>query len=732
MSLFKKVIKPNIKTTLRGLSGCLAGFFIFFSPPCIALSEVINKPRMQAINLPYPVKNTINKTYTFHQMGWDKSVTLNGYTPSTSFYIPIAKNLHVQQAILHLKMVYSPQATPPTLVDITLNHAFVQRLPMPDSKHNEVSWDIALPLDKLSETWQEMSFSAYFSSTHSLCSPDIWIYILPESSLTLSYPEPHFYAKLNQLPYPFVNPTALDATPTLMVLPTAPSMQEIISSFQVAQRLGEVSGDYKVQVSSEFIDTLEDHQKKQNNLLLIGLASHILEQEQVAYPWPYVEKNQEFIGARHMPLKNNPGLIMLAPSPWNPNYGIMSITGTDNISLKKAVSAFTLSEFKSLSDGQVAIIDTIRINPEPADSIDWHHTTFKEMGYADKSVAGLGKHTLSYSLLMPNNLLPTNLKIITWLTHPLFHDNDRSQITLFINHVKQSSLWLSHDASSWRVKIPDDALKPGANRLDYIIDLHLADERCNRQNYEQAWATIHAESIVETSFQNRFPQATLSEFPVPFGPDFTVVLPSTLSQNDIKQLTKLFFNLGVIYQDKPQQIDIRASDQVDESFIRQHNTILIGTPTSNPWVKSLLNDVPVAINDHERIFNSANTFIKMTDTSSVGLLELVQSPWNEHYAMLLVTGNNDKGLSSAIETFMDNKKRQTLDGNIAIINADQSIETLNKYGNRYLNFIPRFIHKSIHYSKKVIYFIEDSPQIVIYVLVFIIPIIIYFRRRNKH
>jgi len=704
------------------LSALTSLMFIIFSPACNALSQPVTTGAML----------TVEKTYTLDQLGWDKSVTLNGYKPSYTFNMRIAKSMRIQKATLHLNMTYSPNLSSQTMVYIKLNNDIIRGLPVPAGQNNQATWDVELPVEQLSHDWQALTFSAYLYSTDNLCSPTVWIYISPESTITLSYAEHPFNGTLNQLPYPFVDVSALETISTLLVLPAAPSQQDIISLFKVAERLGEVSADYKVLVSTEFIDNLQLEQKKQNNLLLIGESSNLFEQAQAGYPWPYKQENNLFVDATQTPLKNNPGLIMLAQSPWNPTLGIMSITGNDDVSLNKAVSAFLLSEFKSLASGQTAIIDNINVSNELTQTIDWHHTTFKDLGYSDQSVSGLGTHTLSYNIALPNNRLPGYMTIKTQLAYPIFRDRDLSEITLVINGVKQSSLWLTDDHASWSVDIPSSALKPGKNTLDYIIDLHLDAERCSRQNYDQIWAGIRAESTLETSFLNDFPTANLNQFPVPFNTTVTIILPNKLSKNETKMLARLFFKFGMIYQNSAQYIDIRTSEQVDINFIQHHNVILVGTPETNSWIALLMDAVPVQINEEARILNTQEKHMVLSDKDSVGLLELIQSPWAQGKSILFITGNNEESLIWAIKTLADDKRRSTLKGNIALIHSDQSISTLTIYNNNYIGRFRLVMKKTITFIEKTVYFFKDNPQVMVYILVFLISVAVYIRRKNKH
>ncbi|KTD36246.1 cellulose synthase regulator protein [Legionella nautarum] len=105
--------------------------------------------------------NSMTANYSFKQLNWDSSITLNGYQPNYTFYLPLAKHLNVQKAILHLKMAFSPLLTAGTRVDIKFNQTVIRRLTLPANLSEEASWDIELPLTQLAKDWQTLNFSAH-------------------------------------------------------------------------------------------------------------------------------------------------------------------------------------------------------------------------------------------------------------------------------------------------------------------------------------------------------------------------------------------------------------------------------------------------------------------------------------------------------------------------------------------------------------------------------------------
>lgn len=688
-------------------------------------SEATELPTQPVIQAMPTIQTSSTKTYTFKQLGWDNAVTLNGYKPVATLYIPLAKHLKIQKIVLHLDMAFSPTLTEGTRVDVRFNQNLAGNFSLPNDANQENSIDIELPLTQLAQTWQSLNFSAYLSSNKNLCDPNVWIYISAKSSLTITASDTPFMGALNQLPYPFIDTTSITPTITQFVLPQTPTMQEIFGLFQIASKLGQLAGDTKLSLLNSFLGDPISKQED-SNLILIGTSQQLL-----------ASGTEEFTAfaqnkALSEALKQEVGILFLSQSPFNPIRGLLTITGVNNQALEKALSAFLSAEFKTLSSGSLAIIDKIQLYKTRKTIGKFYESTLKELGYKDENVSGLGRHHVSYFIPLPNDRIPTRIQIKTFITAPIFNNKSPSQITLVMNGMKQSSFWLDEEHSSHSVEIDANSLKPGINKLEYLVDLHLDDkaERCSRTNYDEVWATIHSQTEFEVLFSNDFPLAMLNELPVPFNDEITAILPSQLSKEDISALTHLFFKLGKLSQLNPIHFSFRSSNDLNEEFIRNNNVIIFGTIDNNPWVRYALDHMPIQLAGNSRLLKLPHKQLQISGNSATGLVELMPSPWSDDHAVLLITGSNHEGLLNATRALIKDKMRLNLNGNIALINSDQSFEILNSYDNRYVSTKQRVMIYLRNLAQNIAYYLINYPQILIYLLVFLIPLIILRNRRK--
>lgn len=670
-----------------------------------------------------PEPQTTTDTYTFKELGWDKSATLNGYKPGYTLYIPLAQYLNPQKAVLHLKLAFSSSLTEDTRLEIKFNQTLIRTVSVPADISQELNLDIELPLTQLSADWQALYFSANLSSMKSLCNPDNWIYISPQSSVTVTTLGLPFKGTLNQIDTLFINPISIKPKSLMLLLPKNPANQEIFSLLRIALQIGKMAVNNKVVLQSDFLN--EPDAQKTDNLILVGTTEHLF--KDTGLQLNTLTSNPDVNEA----LINHAGIILLSPSPFNPFRGLLTFTGIDYSSLNKAVSAFLTPEFTKLASGSEAIIDKVQVQDVINDIGDWYQTTLDNLGYSDQSVSGLGRHELSYTIALPNARTPTNATVKTLITAPPFKLKDHSQVTLLVNGLKQSSFRLTQPHSSWEAQIDSSAMKPGINKLEYLIDLHLEDEHCSRENYDEIWATIHAATEFNTQFLSKSPQAMLSQFPVPFSSEATIILPDQLSRTDINNLTQLVFKFGQLIQPQSLSFNFLTSSEANEEFIRNHDIILYGTVANNPWIKFASDYMPVQLEGNSRILISSQKKIQFGGERFTGLLELVHSPWCEDKNVLLISGDNQAALSQTVAKFIDDKSRIALDGNIALINADSSVELLKSDDTRYFSFKNQIKRYLITIGKNTLYYVQNNPQIFIYLIALLVPLYIFFRQRKK-
>lgn len=703
-----------MNTCVKGIFFRLTGL-VFLILSCTVSAETLH--------------DTITETYTLKQLGLDRATTLNGYKPAKTLYLPTPSSASIKSLVLHLKLNFSEALKDGSQVEFYFNQQLVRRLGLDDSGARESVIDIELPLTQLSKDWQQLEFSATFFSARNLCDPNVWIYIDPKSTLTATWTRSTFDGRLNELPAPFVSSGAIYPTKVLALLPLNPLPQELFSLLRVALYLGTASPDGKVRFTTGFVGQtgalLSTHQ-----LLLTGLrdslfgASAPLQAEWLQNP--IIRETREALTTP------DTGALALAPSPFNPFLGVLVITGDSLKGLQKASKALLIPEFIKLAAGHSTLVNkawSVNGASNPAEYLD---VSLKSLGYDDRSVSGLGHHVLEYDVHLPNNKVPQGATLTTMVTSPVIDgEKDDSLITLMVNGKRQGVFRIRNLHSEWKTTLKADALKPGRNRIQYLMDLHLNNEECSRQTQKEIWATIHAESHFSATFSDVLPKASINQFPVPFAGEVAVIIPDDAPKQMYDALVRLMFKIGQLFAPDIPHFSFYTAGMVDEAFVREHNTVLIGEPSSNPWVKLLFDYLPVTLHPDARHFVTKQSQLNLKTSETTGLLALLPSPWSKKTTILLITGDSMASVFRAVHAFTKDSERMRLDGNIAVINEDESIRFFDGYNIRYAAFHERLSESLLDTTKNLFFYLRQHPQIIMYLLVLLVTLGVYLKRRKK-
>ena len=112
-------------------------------------------------------------------------------------------------------------------------------------------------------------------------------------------------------------------------------------------------------------------------------------------------------------------------------------------------------------------------------------------------------------------------------------------MTILFNQVPVKAVPLtgaSDRIDAVRADLPEDLMTPGTNSLDVAFDLLVPSRECTRIWYEQAWATLSADSYFEIKSIKPFYAADLDfrMFPEPFLFETGIVLPDAPDDSELK------------------------------------------------------------------------------------------------------------------------------------------------------------------------------------------------------
>jgi hypothetical protein len=307
--------------------------------------------------------------------------------------------------------------------------------------------------------------------------------------------------------------------------------------------------------------------------------------------------------------------------------------------------------------------------------------TLASLGYEDEIVYGARPQDYRFYFRLPFgwHLEETPFFVLKF-AHAEVLDPYESVIDIRLNSVPVGSALL--DGSNAKegeltVSLPKRALSTGRNRLEVGVEMNFPDSdndyKCRVLADERAWTVISSGSEIFLPYNVLDLRPDLSLFPYPFsqgsGFDQTLfVLPDQLSPSRLNDLIQFAVRLGSATTTEDISAHVAYASEIDEGIRRSHHLILLGRPTENALLREVNAYLPqpfVPDSDIlEPLIVDTVAFVLNPDRDA-GLLEIANSPWDENYSLLAVTGTTDKGVRLAVQALLEEDNR--LKGNLAVI-----------------------------------------------------------------
>ena len=685
-----------MKSTSRILSSIMTA--------CVALSLFAVTPARAA----EPVVETVAPvSVSFAQMGFEGRTFDGPYSMAGfAFYLPDEWQLQ-SGSVINLKYtVRMPDDEKSKALStggysylyIHMNYTQLAYIPLKASGDYELKIPISLwvapPLPNGSNEI-EFVFKNDIACTYD---NGISVYIKPESTVNIKPFLQPTAPRLTTLPRPFFyENNVITNFNTTMVLPDNPSAGELQAAMAVAAGLGSMA-DETADLSLVTVKNLTDTIKKDNHLIFVGksLALPVLRDLTLLTPLdPHKGFLSETIG-------KTDGVIQINNSPWNPARAALIVSGeTDEAVLKagQALRTKVVTEWGyyglALVKKLPAAVPSIPTPTQDAASVSYERT-FKDLGYLDAVVSGIGSFSLDYYFNFPDkqpvgkgayvdfSLTPSaGINLQDSLIYVYLNDNPVGNIfPIRSSEVKQTE----------RIEIPPSQIRPGKNHLQISLNLN-ADDLCDNtvNNYgnlsRNLWKmTIHNDSMIHIPYatgaegdEDISLSAGLGQYGAELAYDpsmdnLAFILPpaepyaweaaarvafrlgnksKVLKVEKGPVLLHLFMqdgsltgaeNYDVIYAGKDPEIDMTAGASASDL-------------DADPSIKSY--DSPVTYH--------------MLPGVSVGKVSLGDSTWNADHRMLSLSGSDDSGLKMAADALMLQKYEGFLVGSSIMTNGVQVV-----------------------------------------------------------
>jgi hypothetical protein len=245
-------------------------------------------------------------------------------------------------------------------------------------------------------------------------------------------------------------------------------------------------------------------------------------------------------------------------------------------------------------------------------------------------------------------------------------------VSVYVNEVPAGSFYpVAGKSETITLPIPIAATVPADNptnaytiRIEYLTD---NDEYCDYLGV----LSILDDSSVRMSFMTARPLLDLSDFPLPlvqnsFMPEkLQIIVPDDVSANDLAAAASVAAAVGNTAASDVRFNVLRAG-QATAEVLQRSSAVVIGQPERNAFLKHLyeLGVLPTALSGAGIVDTAQRVVIEGTD----GVLQLVPSPVNADYTLLIVTGGSDVGVKRAARALASPSVGQ--EGVLAVMKGD--------------------------------------------------------------
>ncbi len=575
---------------------------------------------------------------------------------------------------------------------VTFDKKVITILPLIAGK--DVPYNIPLPTDTLvspySDGHHELSLFLDSGIDCRYTFHRTSVFVSAASQFVLPHYEQAPSTDLTILPRPIYQRNSVFPVDANVVIPDAPSAQELQAALIALASFGRMSsGDLPVALIP--FSKLTTELQTNSNIILVGKASALSSLLQVVHlPAPLT--NNAF---NPQGMRAEDGILELAVSPWNGARSVLIVSGNTDAGVVKAAQALSNNNIQTgkvnslavIGDVSPADLTTNQQNPTfmPQDTF-----TFSDLGYSIITLTGPGVIDGYVQFSIPPGMVANGDAYLdlTFNNSPQL-DFNASGLTVFVNgsHLIGGAV-LSQQTTSTvtqRIKIPLSVLTSGSNQLKLEANL-VPLTQCSSLNFSNLWISILPESILHLPLIQAPVSITttqdLSTYPYPFANQpnlsnlaFVVAKNDPAAWNDAAQIGYL---LGRRASGAIIDFALAYDGEITDKVRQSHDMIVVGLPNNLKLMTDLNKSLPAPFDpgSNVAVLKGQQVTYRFPADTDLGYLELMTSPWNSSYSILSVVGSTPGGIHLSSTTLTDTAQYSQLKGNLAII-ANKTITVVD-------------------------------------------------------
>lgn len=623
-------------------------------------------------------------------------LTARGRVAYLNIYFPGHGDYQLAEgSYLQLELDHSPLLRPQdSTLTAVLNGVPVGSLLLTPDNARRTTWRVELPAGLLATDINHVQLRYFMRLQDDDCTnhenPALYSTVYAGSFLHYQYSSPLRYVApaapdLGRFPDPFLR-SALSTAEVAFVVPDQPSTAELSAAATIAARLGQAAGSKPLTTQLYLAGETTPQLRAGRDLVVIGTpdSNPLLEELAPQLPLKPTDDGGSpgFLDPSGQPVAPESGVLQEIRSPWDERYTVLVVSGGSEEGLRRAARVLGSRLGAETLRGRWAVISEAsdQLGQGSAPSGEQSAAiALGKLGVKETTFQGYGSYSTSFSFdaLPPDGPQQAYLDLV--MSHSPALDSSRSSVAVALNGTPTGTLPLKADHGSrfrWRVPLPGQAIRPGANSITVTFNLYLPRaEGCGPEAPERAWATLHQDSALQPAPSTGRPSLDMSNLPYPFVQQGTpsgsfLVLPDDPVL--LKDGLQVAVALGRHSSGGSTELQAGTASSLTEEVRGAFELIAYGLPENNEVIAAVAARLPLALRpgSERTLQNARSVLLGVKDAANLGFLELVPSPWNAERALLVVSGTSPEMARHSYKALRDRLPT----GNVAIVSNDEKGE----------------------------------------------------------
>lgn len=605
---------------------------------------------------------------TFAQLGRGTR-QLRGHNALETYTVNIPGNFRIipDDSFLELTMSHFPSIPDKASnLEITMEDDLLFTVPITEGTGGLATRQFPLPENALTVGFNQLRLRL---DTSGSCEEDgalVNLTVDESSRFSFAYEQLPYLTDLSLYPLPFVEDSLLEIATTL-VLPDLPTSNDLSAAATIVAGLGQESNG-RFTFNAVTFSELTPEIRENNHLIVIGSPDTN----------PLLAELDLPLAIDDTIIQPGYGVLEEIVSPWNAYRVVLVVSGLDDEGVGKAsIGLNRTANFLGLR-GPVGIVVELGNLPPPLDVVNEESITLEGRGYDNQVVYGTAAQTFDYDFYLPLRWqLDAPPFFQLYFAHADTLDPERSSIDVSLNGLPLGSSLLTpanRDDGELIMPIPASQLRSGRNRISVLVDTHLlGGAECDGETDRRVWTLISNQSEIFLPYASENIAPSLRNFPFPFGQAIGIentyfVLPDLPNSSHINQMLRLAFRMGGTSLTQKLTTPVIYASEVDDAIRENNHLIVLGRPTDNEVIAEVNNELPHPFIPNTNVLSplTIDQIVFLADPErDAGFLQILDSPWNPDYTLLVVTGTTDEGVEYGATALAN--ARRGLDGDLAVV-----------------------------------------------------------------